>query len=122
MAQQLLDRAQISSGVEQMSCERVSQRVSRQSGIFIDSIEKSGYRALNRANRYAFATAAEKEGQTVCAGNLISNQIIALRFIIAKCQLRMVANGDDSFLSSLASHLHLLRQQIDITAIDSAEL
>src|SRR6185437_12438230 len=94
----------------------------REPGALVDLVEKSLHGVLNCAHRDALAATAQKKSRPIPALPDRAQELVALRLVIPQRELRVVTDRDDSLLPALAANLHLLRQQIDVHSIDSAQL
>src|SRR6476659_2897817 len=108
VSEQLLDCTKVRACIEQMSCERVAKRMRGQSRVLVDAIQKSADGALNSASGNAFSSRAEKKCGAIRLVDQIPHEIIALHFVISESDLRMIADRNDPFLSSLSANLYLL--------------
>ena len=50
------------------------------------------------------------------------SELVALRLVVAERELRVVADGNDALLPPLPAHLHLLRHEVEVGAVDPAQL
>jgi hypothetical protein len=122
MAEELLNGAKIGAGIQKVRSESMAQRVSGKPGVFVDRIQKSGDRILNRAQRYSLSAVGKKESGSVRLLQSLPNELVTLRFVIAKGERRVISNRNDALLSPFASHFDLLRQEIDVASIYTAQL
>src|SRR5438034_7610058 len=88
----------------------------------VDLVEKTLHRILNRADGNALAAAAQEKSGPIAGLTDRAQQLVALRLVVPQRQLRVIAERNDALLPSLPTHLHLLREQIDVHPIDSAQL
>src|SRR5438067_1281611 len=105
-----------------MRGERVPQRMSREARAVVDLLQKAFHRILNCAHGNALAATAQKKRSAIARLPDPPQELIALRRIVSQRQLGVITNRNDPLLPSLSPHLDLLRQQVDIHAIDAAEL
>src|SRR5688500_14148270 len=96
--------------------------MSRESRALVELLQESLDRVLNSARRYPLPAIAEKE---CCAVRRLSHspqQLVTLRLVVPERKLRVVTDRDDPLFPSLATHFHLLRQEIDVHPVDAAQL
>src|SRR5688572_29248060 len=94
----------------------------RESRALVELLQESLDRILNSARRYPLPAIAEKE---CCAVRRLSHspqQLVALRLVVPERKLRVVTDRDNPLFPSLATHFHLLRQEIDVHPVDAAQL
>src|SRR6266542_6246045 len=121
VAEELLDGAEIGAGVEEMGGESVAERVRGESGAFVNQVQKGHHRVLDRAHGHPLAAVAEKKRSAVGAGPDRAEQLVALRFVVAQRERGVIAEGGDALLPPLAADFHLLGEEVDVGAVDSAQ-
>src|SRR5688500_15587957 len=96
--------------------------MSRESRALVELLQESLDRVLNSARRYPLPAIAEKE---CCAVRRLSHspqQLVTLRLVVPERKLRVITDRDDPLFSPLATHFHLLGQEIDVHPVDAAQL
>src|SRR5262245_33989877 len=105
-----------------MRGEGVAQRVNSEPGVFVDLGEKCADRLLHRTHPDARASARDEHRMAVRFRADATKQIIATCLVVAQGEDRVIADRYDAFLSPFPSHLHLLRDHVEIAATQSLEL
>src|SRR5215467_296302 len=100
----------------------MTERVNGESGLFVHLVEERGYRLLYGAHADTPSGAPEEHRATVSGRADRSDELVALRLVVAKRQRRVIADGYDALLAAFSAHLHLLRHEIELAAAQSREL
>src|ERR1051325_231919 len=116
MAEELLDGAQVGAGVEQVCREGVAKGVDAEARVLVDLGQEGRHDFLDGANADAAAGAGEPKGIPIGDAPDGPSQLVARRFVVPHGQDRMIANGNDSLLTTLAAHFDLLRNHVHVAA------
>ena len=100
MAEELLHRAKIRAGVEEVRREGVAKRVHRKSRILIDLLQELADDELHGAHADARARAREKERGAIDLAER-ARELVALRLVVAERELRMIAERNYPLLAPL---------------------
>src|SRR3954465_3802128 len=120
--EQLLHGAQVRARIEQMGGEGVSERVRGKSGALVDLVEKPFHRNLDGPYRDSSSETAQKKSGAIALGADGTQQLVSLGLVVSERQLSVITDGNDAFLPPLPPHFHLLREEIDVHAVDTAQL
>src|SRR5687768_5518910 len=122
VAKQLLYSSQVRSRVKQMSREGVSERVRAEAGVLSDLVEKPRHDLLDATHADALAGPSDEDREPVDLAAERRRDLVTLSLVVPECARRMVADGNDAFLSALPAHLHLLADGIDVRPIQTLQL
>ena len=100
----------------------MAKRVNAETCLLVDLAQKGGHGLLHGAHADATTSASEEHRHAIAARADRPKQHVALRLVVAKCERRRVADRHDALLAALATHLDLLRHQVEIRSTQPLEL
>src|SRR5690606_10462570 len=118
-----LHGSQVRAGVEEVGGEGVAERVYRETGALVELVEKLADGELHRSHAQPSPSSREKERGAIGAPSLhLTQQVVAPGLVVPQREHGVIAHRKNALLLPLATHLHLLRDEVEVADVDPGEL